>query len=367
MNIRETLSQEKFATSAERVPALESLLVPTVPLAASPTAEDDVSQEGFVDDVKTFAGDVARNYQQGKRPKLKRVRRDRGRLLSILRSYYANPNWVNCRRIVEDEIKHGGFADYLSVGNELATPEDIDTVIRDIGEKAELYINLLSTYEREMRPVSDFVRKSPVTDDVLSEAAQRLRRLTHPDLRFVRPLTIDFRIVMGPRFYQHRTHRSASGGVMDITYPLRWPNKRIPALTAEQIVAYANKVIELLQLIADVEERVLDIVASTTLSFAANPNWQGWDKIEEYRYGKGKLFKHLDKDAFEDDEDVDDPAYRALYSITSTFMTDPKKAGDWESILSSFSGEGYVGPRLLNTAAIDIAMAVSKWIDSSLR
>lgn len=351
MNIRELL-ETNFPVQGRHASGLEGYGDPLT-----------LSEESFVSAVTNFFGDIRRNWVEGRRPQDWRDNVSKAR--EVMSVYYTNADWLARRRFVEGDVKIGELTPYIVVNNKIATPEEALEGLQAFRNAFELYVAALRDYYPKLRRVADRVMRAEINDENLREFSSDLKSLVDPETRIEAELERRFSVPLG-------NLRFSNGSV---TKPMRSIVRKVPALDQDGVIQSATVVLDYLDVIDHYWDIISDMGNAGALSFAKDPNWHGWTKINEYRYGKGGIAKRIPDTVSPHVPASENPwinlGTKVLgdigVSVLKDSLTDQARADAWTSLVNNFRGRQPSLSRKFNGAMYNIIRAYAEWIDASVR
>ena len=351
-NTRATFDRNFANVTSETTVSMESIVKLN-------TVSDDVevSNEGLFDPVTNYFGDIKRNWVHGKKPILAKNYRDIGKKLNIIEITYQNESWLTKRRFVEGEIKSDGIADVLvrGVRDGVDVNSDlINEIITYTDKFNKEYVKKIEAYIQRLNPVADKVRKGPLTPELYQEVSDFTQEAKNNNLldqvvdhRFEFPLG---RVT----FDNGRIERKAVYTV-----------KKLPTLNKEQVVKVAGYIKQILEYIDKVTTDNWQLVErERNLMFVYDSGWTGWKDISLMRNGKWGVGRVLS--GIGDSNGVN-PLLRIAATVGGVAVTDEAMAERWENATNYMDAFRINQTHELLLPLAEVAKALAKWVDASVR
>lgn len=319
----------------------------------------EISNEGLIDGVSNFFGDIKRNFKHGKRVKLVTGHRQNklDKNLNIIELTYQNPAWLDKRRFVEGDVKANDIARNLVRG--VRGDVDINSalvseIIAYVDKYAKEYEKVLKQYITRIKPLAEKVRRGPLTGELYSDVQEFIQE---PKNRNILSSVVDHKFVFP------LANTSFVNGELD--YKTTYAPTKLPALTSEQVVKVTGYIKEILEYIDKTSTAAWDIVNNTfELTFIYDHNWSGWKEIEVLRdgkYGSGAILKSVGSD----------DSYSTLTRIAATVggdvVSDEVLADRWTDALDSFDAYKVNQMHVLLQPLTNVANSLALWVDRSVR
>lgn len=352
-NLTKLLTENFGGVTTENTPSLEHLV-------GHPLTDDQmfqISNEGLLDVVKTFGGDVKRNFTQGRKRNIKVNSiwgTDYDKKINTINLLYTNPNWLSKRRFIDGEIKGDDISQFFVRGIRGDVDFSVEAIQEQIGyidRYAKNYITRLNEYIKNTQPLAERIRRGPLTAELYAEVFEHVNN--------------NGKFYIGDKFQFPFGNNYLENG--RLKYPTVMAHKKLPALTQDEIIETAEKVIMLLKYVGDVLSTIDNTInLAPMFNFVGDERWKGWSEIEKMENGTLGLGKHLDDLG----NQSTDPLHRLLLKVGASAITDQELAVGWHEMLPHFDADDtWLRNSILPfiSRLLDSANALSKWIDRSIR
>lgn len=350
-NTRATFDRNFANVTSEQTVSMEDI----VKLNVEP--EDlDVSNEGLLDPVTNFFGDIKRNFKHGKKPSM--MKGNINKQLNIIDVTYQNPSWLEKRRFIEGDIKGQDIAEVLVKGVRDGVDinsELINELIEYTDKFNKEYVNTIQGYIQRLNPVGDKVRKGPLSLELYQEVSDFIQDGKNNNLL---GQVVDHR-------FEFPLGKVAFGNNGRVERKTVYVTKKLPALNQEQVAKVAGYIKQILQYIDTVTNNNWSMVErERNLMFAYDSGWMGWNEIERMRNGKWGVGKILNG--------VSDlnglPLFIRIASAAGgAAISDEVMAKRWENAIDYMDAFQVNKTHRLLAPLNAVAYALAKWVDRSVR